>query len=60
MKKYRILDRIFMFIGFTTALISAILAYVNSEPFVWQLGCVAWISVVYLKQLTIESLEDDK
>jgi hypothetical protein len=60
MKKYRIFDKLFMSLGFLTAGISSFIDYKEGEPFIWQLSCMVWISVAYIKQLSIESMEDEE
>jgi len=60
MKKNRLFDKLFMVIGFVSAGISSIIDYNQGEPFMWQVACMVWITIAYIKQLTIESLEDDK
>lgn len=60
MKKYRKLDKLFMILGFISAGISSIVDYSKNEPFMWQAACMIWISIAYIKQLSIENLEDDK
>lgn len=60
MKKYRKLDRLFMVLGFISAGISSIVDYHENEPFMWQVACMIWITIAYIKQMSIESLEDDQ
>ena len=60
MKKYRRLDKLFMVLGFISAGISSIVDYNQNEPFMWQVSCMIWISIAYIKQLSIENLEDDQ
>lgn len=59
MKFWKIIDKMFMFLGFISAALSAILDFVDSKPFLWQLACMAWISICYIKQLTLESYEEE-
>lgn len=58
--KYRTFDKLFMVLGFICAGLSAIVDYDKGESFLWQLACMVWITIAYMKQLSIESLEDDK
>jgi hypothetical protein len=60
MKKYRIFDKLFMSLGFISAGISSFVDYKEGESFIWQLSCMVWISVAYIKQMSIESMEDEK
>jgi hypothetical protein len=60
MKIWKILDRVFMILGFMTAFASVILSINNNKPYEWQLACLAWIMIAYLKQLTIEGYEDEQ
>jgi len=60
MKLSRLFDKLFMFLGFFAAGISAALSFMEDKPFIWQLGCMAWIVVAFLKQLTIESYEEEE
>lgn len=60
MKKYRKLDRLFMILGFISAGMSSIIDYNQNEPFMWQVACMVWITIAYIKQMSIESLEDDE
>jgi hypothetical protein len=49
-----------MILGFMTAFASVILNITNNKPYEWQLACLAWIMIAYLKQLTIEGYEDEQ
>jgi hypothetical protein len=60
MKNYRIFDKLFMFLGFISAGISSLIDFYEDEPFIWQLSCMAWIAIAYIKQMSIESMEDEE
>jgi hypothetical protein len=60
MKNYRIFDKLFMVLGFISAGISGMIDYSKGDPYMWQIACMTWIVIAYIKQLSIESLEDEE
>lgn len=59
MKNINFWEKVFTIIGFLSALGSAIINYVTTnEHYFWQLMVMVWISIAFIKQKTIEEIED--
>ena len=57
--KLKLLDKLLMTAGFLSAGVSALINIKNGpNAWFWQIMCMVWILICFLKQMSIENLED--
>jgi hypothetical protein len=59
MKNINFWEKIFTVFGFLSALSSAIIHYTTEgKNYFWQIMVIVWILIAFMKQRTIEEIED--
>ena len=61
MKNINFWEKVFTVLGFISALSSAIINYTTTgKNYFWQIMVIVWITIAFMKQRTIEEIDNKK